>query len=58
MKNTKNNISIEKLHPFENHPYKVQDNEEMEALAESISFTWNNLYRYSRERKYQYGYGT
>ena len=36
MKNTKKNISIEKLHPFENHPYKVQDNEEMETLAESI----------------------
>lgn len=36
MKNTKKNISIEKLHPFENHPYKVQDNEEMEHLAESI----------------------
>lgn len=36
MKNTKKNISIEKLHPFENHPYKVQDNEEMDALTESI----------------------
>ena len=36
MKNIKKNISIEKLHPFENHPYKVQDNEEMENLAESI----------------------
>jgi len=36
MKNTKKNISIEKLHPFENHPYKVPDNEEMESLAESI----------------------
>ena len=36
MKNTKKDISIEKLHPFENHPYKVQDNEEMETLAESI----------------------
>lgn len=36
MKNTKKNTSIEKLHPFENHPYKVQDNEEMESLAESI----------------------
>ena len=36
MKNTKKNISIEKLHPFENRPYKVQDNEEMDALAESI----------------------
>ena len=36
MKNTKKNISIEKLRAFENHPYKVQDNEEMECLAESI----------------------
>ena len=36
MKNTKKNISIEKLHPYENHPYKVQDNEEMERLTESI----------------------
>ena len=36
MKNTKKNIPIEKLRPFENHPYKVQDNEEMERLAESI----------------------
>ena len=36
MKNIKKNISIEKLHPFENHPYKVQDNEEMDTLAESI----------------------
>ena len=36
MKSTKKIISIDKLHPFENHPYKVQDNEEMETLAESI----------------------
>ena len=36
MKNTKKNIPIYQLHPFENHPYKVQDNEEMYALAESI----------------------
>lgn len=36
MKNTKKNIDITKLHPFENHPYKVQDNEGMETLAESI----------------------
>ena len=35
-KNTPKNISIEKLHPFESHPSKVQDNEEMERLAESI----------------------
>ncbi len=36
MNKTQKMISIEKLHPFENHPYKVQDNEEMELLAESI----------------------
>lgn len=36
MKNTKTNISLEQLHPFEGHPYKVQDNEEMESLTESI----------------------
>ena len=29
-------IEISKLHPFENHLYKVLDNEEMETLAESI----------------------
>lgn len=29
-------ISIEKLHSFEGHPYKVLDNEEMEALTESV----------------------
>ena len=43
MKNTKN-ILIEKLHAFENHPYKVQDNEEMERLSESIR-------EYSRARR-------
>lgn len=36
MKNTPKNISIEKLFPFEGHPFKVQDNEEMSALIESI----------------------
>ena len=29
-------ISIEKLHPFEGHPYKILDNEEMETLTESV----------------------
>lgn len=29
-------ISVEKLHPFEGHPYKVLDDEEMETLADSI----------------------
>ena len=33
MKSTKKILSIDKLHAFENHPYKVQDNEEMETLA-------------------------
>ena len=36
MKSTKKIIAIDKLRAFKNHPYKVQDNEEMEALAESI----------------------
>ena len=30
------NIEISRLHAFEGHPYKVLDNEEMDALAESI----------------------
>lgn len=36
MKNTPKNVAIEKLSPFEGHPFKVQDNEEMNALIESI----------------------
>ena len=36
MKNTPKNIAIEKLFPFEGHPFKVQDNEKMNALIESI----------------------
>lgn len=30
------NLGISKLHPFEGHPYKVLDDEDMEALVESI----------------------
>jgi len=30
------NIEISRLHAFEGHPYKVLDNEEMDALTESI----------------------
>lgn len=30
------NIDMKKLHPFEGHPYQVQDNEEMDTLVESI----------------------
>lgn len=29
-------IPLEQLHPFENHPYKVQDNDDMQALTDSI----------------------
>ena len=29
-------LPVEKLHPFKDHPYKVQDNDEMDALVESI----------------------
>ncbi len=39
--NTKNDqqitqVPISRLHPFEGHPYKVLDNEEMDSLTESI----------------------
>lgn len=30
------NIPVEKIHPFEGHPYKVLDNDEMNNLTESI----------------------
>ena len=30
------NIPLDKLHPFKNHPFKVQNNEEMERMIESI----------------------
>ena len=37
MKETKAEyLQIEKLHPFEGHPFKVADNEEMDQLVESI----------------------
>lgn len=36
MNNTVKNISTNKIYPFEGHPFKVQDNEEMNALIESI----------------------
>ena len=39
MKNTMNTpvaIPVTKLHPFEGHPYKVLDNEEMNTLIDSI----------------------
>ena len=29
-------LKIEQLRPFEGHPYKVQDNEAMTVLSESI----------------------
>ena len=31
------NIKLEKLHPFEGHPYKIVDNEQMEELKNSIA---------------------
>jgi len=29
-------IALAKLHPFREHPYKVEDNDEMAELCESI----------------------
>ncbi len=36
MNQTTKEISITKLHPFEDHPFQVNDNEEMEELMHSI----------------------
>ena len=36
MKGTNKNILLSELHPFKDHPYKVEDNTEMDALCESI----------------------
>ena len=36
MKNKIESLPLDRLIPFENHPYKVIDNEEMTALVESI----------------------
>lgn len=30
------NVKLEKLHPFEDHPYKMLDDESMTELVESI----------------------
>ena len=30
------NIPLDELHPFKDHPFKVQNNEEMERMIESI----------------------
>ena len=36
IKGTDRTISLSELHPFKDHPYKVEDNMEMDALCESI----------------------
>ena len=36
IKGTDRNILLSELHPFKDHPYKVEDNMEMDALCESI----------------------
>ncbi len=45
MNNTVKNISTNKIYPFEGHPFKVQDNEEMNALIEKSAV---RLTRYPR----------
>ena len=32
------NIPLAELHPFKGHPFKVQNNEEMQRMIESIRF--------------------
>ena len=36
MKTKTTNISVDRLHTFKDHPYKVEDNDDMNALVESI----------------------
>ena len=36
MKNTPKNIAIEKLFPFEGHPFQVRDDEEMDKMVDSV----------------------
>ena len=36
IRGTDRNIPLSELHPFKDHPYKVEDNVEMDALCESI----------------------
>ena len=36
IKGTDRNIPLSELHPFKDHPYKVEDNMEMDALCDSI----------------------
>lgn len=36
IKGTDRNIPLSELHPFKDHPYKVEDNVEMDALCDSI----------------------
>ena len=36
IKGTDRNIALSELHPFKDHPYKVEDNAEMNMLCESI----------------------
>ena len=38
-------IPLEELHPFQNHPFKIQNNEEMERMIESIC-KWEPLLRH------------
>ena len=43
-------IPIAKLHPFKMHPFKVLDNEDMEALTESVKGKRDSDAAYGSER--------
>ena len=55
-------IQVDKLRTFENHPYKVEENEEMEMLTQSIKENGIlspltkqcNRFVYWRFRRYNY----
>lgn len=49
IKGTDRNIPLPELHPFKDHPYKVEDNMEMDALCESIANQKKLLAKYAKE---------
>lgn len=56
MRNIKN-LDITKLKAFENHPYKVKDDEEMEVLVDSVKEPQlKNALKLLKERKANYPY--
>ena len=46
IKGSDRNIPLSELHPFKDHPYKVEDNMEMDALCEVLECQPGDLLRW------------